>query len=153
MRVIPNHKDYSITTHGDVISYKGRTPRLIRSWDNDGYDRVKIDGVKYLAHRLVAECYISNPNNLPQVHHKDHNRRNNHYTNLEWITLEDNTREGKLIYRWHISDNHTNSVIEVVNLKEWCNTNNLNYECIRIGSLHKGRYKLLKRESHSSIQV
>ena len=41
-------------------------------------------------HRIVAKAYIPNPNNLPQVNHKDGNKRNNHISNLEWCTSQQN---------------------------------------------------------------
>lgn len=44
-------------------------------------------------HRLVAEAFLPNPNNLPVVHHKDSNRLNNNLENLEWVTYQYNRLE------------------------------------------------------------
>ena len=44
----------------------------------------------FFVHRLVAESFISNPNSLKEVNHKDCDTSNNHYTNLEWVNKKDN---------------------------------------------------------------
>lgn len=49
---------------------------------------------KFLVHRLVANAFIPNPNNLPQINHKDENRLNNSSENLEWCTAEYNNAYG-----------------------------------------------------------
>lgn len=45
-------------------------------------------------HRLVAEAFISNPNNLPEINHKDENKSNNCVDNLEWCTSKYNANYG-----------------------------------------------------------
>lgn len=67
-------------------------------WDNiegyvgsHGYVVVWNLGKQYLLHRLVAEHNIPNPENLPQVNHKDRNKLNNHPSNLEWVTNQQNS--------------------------------------------------------------
>lgn len=53
------------------------------------YVMLSKDGLDYMkkVHRLVAEAFIPNPNNLPCVNHKDENKRNNLSSNLEWCTI------------------------------------------------------------------
>lgn len=43
-------------------------------------------------HRLMAEIFIPNPDNLPQVNHKDGNKENNDISNLEWMTRAQNSQ-------------------------------------------------------------
>lgn len=41
----------------------------------------------------MAEAYVPNPNNLPFVHHKDHNRYNNCVDNLAWVSVQENNED------------------------------------------------------------
>lgn len=70
--------------------------QLIKIIDRaDGYKEVSIFSKKYLIHRIVAELFIPNPLNLPQVNHKDENRGNNNADNLEWCSSKYNNNYGK----------------------------------------------------------
>ena len=89
----PEDNDYLIYPDGKIWSKKSNK-FLIPQKAGRGYFRVglSIDGkVKcYYVHRLVAEVFVPNPNNYPQVNHIDENKENNNYQNLEWVTVQQN---------------------------------------------------------------
>lgn len=80
---------------------KGRV--LADKHNNRGYHMIALcrDGnAKYrLIHRLVAIAFLNNPDNLPEVNHKDENKANNSVSNLEWFTSEYNLNYGTRKYR------------------------------------------------------
>ena len=49
-----------------------------------------------MMHRLVATAFIPNPDNLPEVNHKDKNKSNNHIDNLEWTSMRENRTHSKM---------------------------------------------------------
>ncbi len=80
---------YSITSCGKVYSYIKN--RFLKPYYNgSGYFRVSLKGKQKAVHRLVAEAYIDNPKNLPEVNHKDLNKENNCINNLEWCDRQEN---------------------------------------------------------------
>jgi hypothetical protein len=102
---IDGHPNYKVSTTGQVISlnYRNtRTPGLLSATANTaGYLQVYLDNKKLLVSRLVAKAFIPNPDNLPEVNHKDLNKSNNNVENLEWITSQDNRLhcgKGKLTF-------------------------------------------------------
>jgi hypothetical protein len=63
---------------------------LKQSFDKDGYLRVALKGDTKKSHRIIAELFIDNPNNLPEINHIDGDKTNNKVDNLEWCTRQHN---------------------------------------------------------------
>lgn len=81
--------DYDVLPNGQILN-KRWNRYLKPQLNNKGYSRVQLCGKFYFVHRLVAEKYIPNPNNLPQVNHKDGDKTNNSVENLEWVSNQEN---------------------------------------------------------------
>lgn len=62
----------------------GTDYRSVSLWKNNYWNNK-------LIHRLVAEAFLPNPDNLPEVNHKDSNPKNNRLDNLEWVSSKENT--------------------------------------------------------------
>lgn len=81
---------YIVFQNGVVFNLCGK--ELKGMIDNSGYREVIIDNKQKLVHRIVAECFIPNPENKPCVNHKDGNKLNNDISNLEWCTHSENIK-------------------------------------------------------------
>ena len=95
---------YQVSNCGRVKSIKfGKEKILKTNVDKDGYLQVTLckNNIKkvYKVQRLVAEAFIDNPDNLPQVNHKDEDKTNNNVDNLEWCDRLYNVRYGTGIER------------------------------------------------------
>ena len=90
---------YQISNKGRVKSLKWGKERILKPGiTGSGYLKVllcKNRMIKHIKiHRLVANAFIPNPENKPQVNHKDENKFNNSVNNLEWSTAKENNNFG-----------------------------------------------------------
>lgn len=94
----PYSKDNNYLIYPDGRVWSNKTNKFLSQFEVKGYFQVGlfINGkrIKYYVHRLVAETFIPNPDNLPQVNHIDENTKNNNYSNLEWVTSKQNANHG-----------------------------------------------------------
>ena len=91
---IENHPSYFISNFGRVFSKKSNKVMKNRVVSKNGYQQITLDNSQLLVHRLVAQAFIPNPDNLPCVNHKDENPGNNDVRNLEWCTYKYNSNYG-----------------------------------------------------------
>ena len=98
---------YEVSSLGNVRSVEFRNNqmthkriKMMTPTDNGhGYMIVGLAGMgrrrNFYVHRLVAQAFIPNPDNLPAIDHIDHDRSNNQVSNLRWITQGDNVRHSR----------------------------------------------------------
>lgn len=148
---------YSITEDGKIFS-KRRQRFLKLSLKKNGYVYIELNvagNVYYKrVHRLVAETYIPNPDNKPMVNHKDGNKSNNYYTNLEWVSGSENNIHAienglvdpkKQSHTYVIVDNKGNELCRAVGQAELLSKTDFKksslYNYIKSGIIKNGRYK------------
>lgn len=86
---IKGYTNFSVSNDGQIRNDK--TGRIYKTWlDSNGYPSLHIGKDIRRVHKLVAEAFIENPYNLPEVNHKDGNKQNCHESNLEWCTHAEN---------------------------------------------------------------
>lgn len=99
-RTVKNYDKYEVNTKGVIRNKKTKRPLkpdVCKKW---GYLRVRLythqgKSKHILVHRVVANTFLDNPKNLPEVNHKDKNTSNNCVDNLEWCTSQYNSRHSK----------------------------------------------------------
>jgi hypothetical protein len=135
MKEIKDFPGYFVAEDGKVFSYWNRKrilnynkkPRELKQNPVRGYLQVALykEGIKtcYLVHRLVAQIYIPNPDNLETVNHINEIKTDNRIENLEWMTRSSNT-----IYshaKYFKLKSPSGDIVEGSNLAQFCRDNNL----------------------------
>lgn len=106
--------DKWITEEGKVFNSEGE--ELLLSDNGAGYfsvylysyrnDKSQLRSQREYIHRLMAMMFLENPENLPQVNHKDCNKANNHISNLEWSSnsenIEHSHKNGRMQKRYEV---------------------------------------------------
>ena len=100
---------YEVSNFGRVRTNGKRPGLLTLTKQKSGYRyaMIEIDGksCNRRVHRMVAQHFLPNPDNMKEVNHKDGNKDNNHVSNLEWCTRSNNVKHSfdtglKQPHRW-----------------------------------------------------
>ena len=138
------NENYQVSNLGRVYS-KQYLRMLKPSMSSNGYLVLSLGrGVQQTVHRLVCEAFHPNPDNLPQVNHKDKVRTNNFEFNLEWCTESENQLHSNAKYFKLVNDK--GEVAEGYNVKVFCDQHNL--DPTNLGRVLNG-----KRKTHKGWRV
>lgn len=146
---IQGYDNYFIYDNGDVLN--STTNKILKgSIGEHGYKyyRLSKDNKKqmFYAHRLVAEYFLDNPDNLPVVNHKDGNKLNNNVANLQWVTYSENTTHA---HSNHLIKERTKSEYYTADLEgeEWRQIFDYSYSVSNYGRIRNDKTFLLLKPS------
>lgn len=135
-KVIDDHPNYMISNQGRVLNIK-RGRYLKTRVPKCGYHFVILNGKYKTVHVMVAQAFIPNPDNKPEVNHIDENKDHNYQSNLEWMTSQENSEYSNA--KTFTLTSPSGERVEIFNLNKFAKENNLN-----VGNLHSvftGRVK------------
>lgn len=111
--------NYAITRQGEVFNLitSNKLKPCLHGLKRSQYKAVRLyykgENKVFKLHRLLAEAFIPNPDNLPQVNHKDGDKLNNKLSNLEWVTASGNTEHAyrNNLHSWNVIDEEKAHVV------------------------------------------
>lgn len=142
---------YYINSKGKV--YNSKTKKFLQGCIyNNGYRYALLtlgtEKKAFAIHRLVAEYYLPNPNNLEIVNHKDGDKTNNNKDNLEWVSQSENVQHS---YNNDLTSRATGKrnkiLIPVENNAEWRQYRDTNYFINRQGEVYNNKTHILLKQT------
>lgn len=132
-------KKYFIWPDGAIFNSLGiiMKPRL----SNQGYVVITLNRKMLRVHRLIATAFIPNPNNLPEVNHKDGNKQNNEISNLEWVTRSENVQHA---YQTGLAKNPGGRSVLTDDEKRYIRDHYLESSAYIANTLGRGQHTILK---------
>ena len=120
-KLIKGYENYSVSTEGVVVNEKSN--KILGLYiSNTGYERVTLSKnnktKKFSIHRLIADAFIPNTENKPQVNHINEIKTDNRVENLEWVTQSENALHSiKKRKEYNKNDTTTKGYKKIVNSK------------------------------------
>ena len=115
IKILQENPRYLIDSCGMIYDTKYNNRKICMWIDNTGYLQCNLyngnNKVYRRVHRLIAETFIPNPYNLPQVNHKDGNKLNNTIENLEWVSNSENTKHAYDNNLYHFNGKNSYPVV------------------------------------------
>jgi hypothetical protein len=162
MKELKDFPGYYVTEDGKIFSKRTFGPqdnreanfRELKLNNKDGYLSVGLmkNNKQYTrpVHRIVAETFILNPNNLPQVNHINELKHDNRVCNLEWVNNQKNSEHSLSRWIWTIQNIDGGMIYECTNLRKWCRENGVLVENLWMTQKYSNRsasgYKIIKKE-------
>ena len=124
-KIIKNYINYEVSENGDIRNNK--TMNILKQNICDGYYGVTIrptgrkgKAIRFRIHRILAETFVPNLDNKPEVNHIDGNKLNNSLNNLEWCTGSENMQHAAKnnLIKFYSGENNSNSKLTEDIIKE-----------------------------------